>query len=181
MNTLQIGPNAYVVTTSTFDPYYSEFSDCLIWGLEVVCEGGPLKVGATLSVDCAWATHSGEPSDWTAAIGRIQRWDTRAQSAEAPAFLYLCEHTPIEVGELAIVAVDSRLEVRFSGTCDLSYEELTEETPVCATIQPASWGIRVSTADEAYARRILGPFVDLGSFRLEQDEEGLRFVSGSYT
>ena len=178
---LHMGEHAYVVSTTTFDPYYSEFEDCLVWGLEVMCEHGALELRPSLNIDRLWTTSAGEPSDWTSAIGRIEKWDTRGQSAEAPALLYLWEHLPIEWANFEAAATNNRFALRFSGSCDLSYEEtLTRDTLVRATLQPTTWGIRVSTTDEAYARRVLGAFVDLNEFQPERGDEGLRFVSRSY-
>lgn len=181
MSTLDIGGHAYLVTKTSFDPYYSEFSECLIWGLEIACERGPLGLRPRLSIDCAWTTSAGELSDWTGAVGRIKRWDTRGQTAEAPASLYLYEHTPIEVGELEIVAVGNRFDVRFAGTCDLSYEEtLTEQTHISAAVQPTSWGIEVSSTDEVWARRVLGAYISLDDLEAEVTPDGLRFRSRTY-
>ncbi len=181
MNNLHIGEYAYVVSAITFDPYFSEFDDCLTWGLEMVCERGPLKLKPRLSIDSLWMTRAGEPSDWMSAIGRIEKWDTRGQNAEARASLYVWEHAPIEVAELEVAATNGRFDLRFSGICDLSYEEtLSRDTLVHATLQPTTWGVNVSTTDEAYARRVLGVFVDLNEFQQERVDEGLRFVSKSY-
>lgn len=184
-NTLCIRDLTFEVLAPSFDASYSEFSDCLIWSLDLRCKQGPRKWRPHATVDYLLRTAAGELATWRDIAGRqvdLGAIESPEGSDDGPASLYVFEHHEMNQGTVDIRLESNTLVVNWRGVCDVFWDDTYGTAlPFAAVLQPRSWGVFMGTSDERHARKELGRFMDLEDFAVERNQDGLiRMVSRSY-
>lgn len=184
-NTLRIRDLTFEILEPSFDASYSEFSDRLIWSLDLRGKQGPLAWRPHATVDYLLRTAVGELTTWRDIAGRqvdLSAIESPEGSEDGPASLYVFGHHEMNQGTIDIQRESNTLVVTWRGVCDVFWDEsYGAGLPFAARLQPVSWGVLMGTSDERHARKELGRFMDLEDFAVERNQDGLiRMVSRSY-
>lgn len=177
MNHLLIGDVELELVKLGFEPFYSESTDQLVWGVEAVAAAHPMGFEPRLVADVLWTTGPGDFPGWRGLAGKRVDWSLSNPDEESPVSLYTWEQNPIVSGSLELRVVDQRtIGLQLSGVCDLSSDELSAATEVALDAIVLDWGISIATTDLAFARRELGRHLTLDDYDHQRVADSIRLV-----